>query len=199
MKKILIIFAHPAISESKIHKKLLEGLAENDYITLHRIYDQYPDFLIDDEREKKLLEAHDIIVWQHPLYWFSGSALLKQWMDVVLRFNWAYGPEGNALKDKWIFNAISTGDSCDTFSEGRENQCSIHDYLRPYKQTALICKMKYLPPFWVDNSYRISDADIMKMKELYHKILKGLSEEKWTLRQIMNKSKLNELKGGKDE
>lgn len=196
MKNILIVFAHPAISESKIHKALLPGLADKEYITLHKIYDHYPDFLIDEEREMMLLDAHDIIVWQFPVFWFSGPALLKQWMDVVLRFNWAYGPKGNALKDKWVFNAISTGDAKETFCKGGENDCSIQDYIKPFSQSAKLCKMNYLPPFWVDNSYKISKEELSKSRLMYHTLLEGLANEQWTLEEIQKHTFLNQLTGG---
>ncbi|HIG46586.1 MAG TPA: hypothetical protein EYQ20_09260 [candidate division Zixibacteria bacterium] len=29
------------------------------------------------------MEAHDIIVLQHPFFWHSIPALLKEWMDMV--------------------------------------------------------------------------------------------------------------------
>ena len=56
------------------------------------MYEKYPDFNIDVDYEKKLLEKNQIIIWQHPFYWYSAPPLLKQWIDLVLEFGWAYGP-----------------------------------------------------------------------------------------------------------
>ena len=38
-----------------------------------------------------------LIIWHHPIYWYSCQPLLKQWIDMVLEFQWAYGPGGAAL------------------------------------------------------------------------------------------------------
>ena len=37
-------------------------------VTFHDLYEAYPDFEIDADREQALLTAHDLIVMQHPLY-----------------------------------------------------------------------------------------------------------------------------------
>ena len=36
------------------------------------------------------------IVFQHPFYWYSTPAILKEWQDLVLEHGWAYGAGGTA-------------------------------------------------------------------------------------------------------
>lgn len=100
MKKILLLFAHPRYEKSRTNFALLQGVADLDGITFHDLYERYPEFHIDVAREKEMLKEHDIVVWHHPFYWYSCPPLLKQWIDVVLEFNWAYGPQGKALSGK---------------------------------------------------------------------------------------------------
>jgi glutathione-regulated potassium-efflux system ancillary protein KefG len=69
MKKILIIFAHPVLEKSRVHKTLLKYISGLDHVTFVDLYESYPDFDIDVKREQQLLLAHDIIIWQHPLCW----------------------------------------------------------------------------------------------------------------------------------
>ena len=69
MKKILIIFGHPAFRRSKINATLRGAVENLEGITFHDLYASYPDFLIDIAHEQDLCERHDVIVIQHPFYW----------------------------------------------------------------------------------------------------------------------------------
>ncbi|MCB0293189.1 MAG: NAD(P)H-dependent oxidoreductase, partial [Calditrichaeota bacterium] len=84
MKKILIIFAHPAFQKSRVNARLIEGLAQMEGITFHDLYQAYPEFDIDIAAEQQLLTGHDVIVFHHPFFWYSTPALLKEWQDLVL-------------------------------------------------------------------------------------------------------------------
>ncbi len=99
---------------SKISEEL-EG------VTLNDLYEQYPDFNIDIEREKELLLAHQVIIWHHPLYMYSAPPLLKQWIDLVLEHGWAHGEGGNFLKNKIIFNAVTAGGTREVLCRRRFN------------------------------------------------------------------------------
>jgi hypothetical protein len=66
-------------------------------VDISDLYEEYPDFYINVKREQQLLIEHDIIVFQHPFYWYSSPAILKQWEDLVLEFGFAYGPGGTKL------------------------------------------------------------------------------------------------------
>ncbi len=61
-------------------------------MTDHDLYEAYPDFGIDVGREQERLPAHDVVVFQHPLFWYSTAAILQEWKDLVLEHGWAYGP-----------------------------------------------------------------------------------------------------------
>ena len=109
MKKILILFAHPAFQKSLINKALLNQVKGIEGVTINNLYEKYPDFFIDVAVEQKLLLEHDIIVWHHPFYWYSAPAIIKEWMDLVLEHGFAYGSKGRALEGKWAISAVSTG------------------------------------------------------------------------------------------
>jgi glutathione-regulated potassium-efflux system ancillary protein KefG len=147
MPRILLLFAHPRFEKSRSNKILLTGL--NPAVTFHDLYEKYPDFNIDPDYEKELLVQHDIIIWQHPFYWYSCPPLLKQWIDIVLEHGWAYGKEGTALKGKFIFNSITSGGGREVYSKEGNNRFTINEFLVPFEQTAALCNMVYLPPFAV--------------------------------------------------
>ena len=78
-------------------------------VTINDLYEEYPDFFVDVNREQQLLLSHDIIVFQHPFYWYSCPALVKQWEDLVLQHGFAYGAQGSKLIGKWVFTGINAG------------------------------------------------------------------------------------------
>lgn len=84
-------------------------MPKTENIKFHDLYELYPEFNINIKYEQELLQEYDIIIWQHPMYWYSCPPILKQWIDMVLEYNWAYGSKGDALRNKLIFQVITTG------------------------------------------------------------------------------------------
>ena len=107
--RVLILFAHPALEKSRVNRRLIAAVQDLENVTINDLYEQYPDFYIHVKREQELLLSHDVIVFQHPFYWYSCPALVKQWEDLVLQYGFAYGKEGTKLKGKWVLTAITTG------------------------------------------------------------------------------------------
>jgi len=190
--KILILFAHPRLEKSATNSQLLKKIPINPDITFHDLYERYPDFNIDIDYEKKLLADHQVILWQHPLYWYSAPPLLKQWIDLVLQFGWAYGPGGNALQGKFIFNSITSGGQRSAYSKDGHNRFTLKDLLAPFEQTAVLCKMIYLPPFAVHGTHRISKEELAYNAELYEKLLNILLAGDFSFTEIQKYNYLND-------
>ena len=193
MAKVLILFAHPLLETSRVHTALLNGIKGMKGVTIHDLYEQYPDFDIDKEKEKALLLAHDIIIWQHPFYWYSAPALLKQWQDLVLEHGWAYGKHGQALEGKKVFNVFSSGGSSAAYEAGGRNQYSIQQFLIPFERTAALCRMTYWPPFWVAGVHKMESDEINLYAAQYRALLRLLTADQIEEAQIQNLSLLNEL------
>ena len=83
-RRVLILYAHPMPRKSRANRALAEAVRGLEGVTFHDLYEAYPDFFIDVAREKALLVEHDVIVLQHPFYWYSAPALVKEWLDLVL-------------------------------------------------------------------------------------------------------------------
>ena len=79
--RVLVLFAHPAVQKSRLNVRLAAAACGLPGVTFHDLYETYPDFNIDVPAEQARLEAHEVIVLQHPFYWYSGPALLKEWLD----------------------------------------------------------------------------------------------------------------------
>lgn len=175
MNKVLILFAHPRYEKSRANKALLTGLHDQEEITIHDLYEEYPDFNINVAHEKELLLAHGIIVWHFPFYMYGPPAILKQWIDLVLEHGWAHGTEGNRLAGKLIFSAITTGGTRESYSCEGFNCHPIAELLTPLEQTAHLCRMTWLPPFMVQGTYRQSDAMLAEHAALYRQALLELA------------------------
>ena len=193
MKKILILFAHPRLENSRVNSRLIAAIPESPDITFHDLYENYPDFNIDVEREKDLLLRHDVIVWHHPLYWYSCPPLLKQWIDMVLEYGWAYGKGGDKLEGKLIFNAITAGGNNDAYCPEGYNCYTIPDFLRTFQQTARLCHMEYLPPFAVMGTHRMRDRDIEEAAADYASLLENLASDGIEISQTREMEFLNDL------
>lgn len=177
MKRVLVLFAHPAIHKSKVNLHLINALDSLDHVTIHNLYQTYPDFYIDIKQEQELLVHHDIIIWQHPFYWYSAPAILKEWLDLVLEHGFAYGQSGNALAGKTVLSAISTGGSQETYSNDGFNRYPITQFLLPFAQTAYLCGMTYLPPFVVHGSHLLTAEDIANLSLSYRHLVKALRDD----------------------
>lgn len=191
MNKVLILFAHPRFEKSKTNRVLLAGIDKLENVTLNDLYEQYPDFNIDGEREKELLLAHQVIVWHHPLYMYSAPAMLKQWIDVVLEYGWAHGSQGNALKDKMIFNALTAGGSRESFALNQHNRFTLREFLLPFEQTANLCKMIYLPPFVVHGTHLLTYQQLVEQAVLYRKLLALLAAGDFDIESMRQYDYLN--------
>ena len=174
MNKILILFAHPRFEKSKTNCALLQNIGERQGVTFNDLYEQYPDFNIDVGREKELLIAHEIIIWHHPFYMYSAPALLKQWIDLVLEYGWAHGKDGDFLKNKIIFNALTAGGTREVYAPGGYNRFTIREFLVPFEQTATLCKMIYLPPFAVQGTHLLNAEMLNQNVTLYHTLIDRL-------------------------
>ena len=160
MKKILYIVAHPYLHRSRANRMIAERIESLASVTVHRLYDLYPYFHVDTRLEKDLLASHDLVVIQHPFYWYSMPPLLKMWLDEVFEMGWAYGPGGDHLKGKDFLVSITTGGTPEAYSQSGIHGHSIDEFLVPWKRTALLCQMHWIRPRILHRAVQSSDAEI---------------------------------------
>jgi glutathione-regulated potassium-efflux system ancillary protein KefG len=193
MAAVLILFAHPALEKSRVHAQLIKEVRGINGVTFHDLYEAYPDFDIDVRQEQDLLLKHDIIVWQHPFYWYSSPAIIKQWQDLVLEHGWAYGTNGRQLVGKRILNAITCGGPREAYTAQGRNRFEIRQLLAPFNQTAFLCGMQYLPPFVVHGTHRFVKKDIEIYTAQYRKLLVSLAQDSIPAEQWQTVTYLNDL------
>ncbi len=175
--RILILFAHPALERSQINRRLIKAAQTIDSVTIHDLYERYPNFHIDIKFEQNLLLNHDIVVFQHPFYWYSSPAILKEWQDLVLQYGFAYGQGGTALRGKKLLSAITTGGREEAYGRQGYNHFTIRELLAPFEQTAQLCGMEYLPPFVIQGTHQLREPQqIAAQVEAYQTALLALRD-----------------------
>ncbi|MCG8027283.1 MAG: NAD(P)H-dependent oxidoreductase [Candidatus Thiodiazotropha taylori] len=192
VKRILILLAHPSLERSEVNRPLAEAAAAIEGITLIDLYAEYPDFQIDIDREQQRLLEHDVIIFQHPLYWYSTPAILKEWQDLVLEHDFAYGSKGTALHGKLFFNALSAGGSEAAYRAEGYNHFTIRELLQPMEQMASLCGMRYLPPFALFGARTaVDEGRIGQHIDAWIELLKALRDQKLDIETAQKLAGLN--------
>lgn len=174
--RILVLHAHPRAAQSIAQRAMTGALAGLAGVTLRDLYALYPDFNINAAAEQEALLAHDLIVLQHPFYWYSAPAIIKEWLDIVLEAGWAYGEGGTKLAGKYLMTAISTGGREEFYHANGRNRFSIEELLAPFNQTAHLCGMAYLAPFVVYAARKQSGDELAHAADDYRNLLEGFAK-----------------------
>lgn len=119
--KTLVIYSHSYQAQSVAGKTILEVLKRETDYEIRNLEELYPNGVIDIAAEQQALLEADIIVLQHPLFWYSVPAMMKRWQDEVFSFGFAYGIEGieggSRLRGKKLVHAFTAAASSKDFSE----------------------------------------------------------------------------------
>lgn len=142
-------------------------------VTVSELYELYPDFVIDIGREQALMAQAELVVLQHPVQWYGMPSLQKEWLDQVLEEGWAYGRNGTALAGKHFLLAATTGGRLQAYSESGEHGYPFEAFLPPYRQTAVLCGMRWLEPLVLHGARQASDAEVAAHVERYRDLLAG--------------------------
>lgn len=174
MKKVLINLVHPNIDESRVNKFLSQAAQKEENVTINNLYLKYPNFKIDAQKEQELLLENDVIIFQFPMYWLSSPALLKEWLDVTLTYNFAYG-ENYKLKGKILIIVVSTGASLKEFSSEGSNKFTVEEILNSFEAVASYINMIYQKPFITYETFVLDNEKLKLIANNYIKYIKDLS------------------------
>ena len=175
-RRVLVLFAHPALQRSRVNRVLIRGLERIEGVTFHDLYEAYPDLNIDVAREQELLDAHDVVVMHFPFFWYSTPAILKEWQDLVLEHGWAYGSEGNHLRGKVLLTVVTSGGKQEAYTPEGYNRHTVRTLLAPLEQTAHLCGMIWYAPYVAHGSLGMSSSDIEERAREYHQLLEALRD-----------------------
>ncbi|MDQ6628787.1 MAG: NAD(P)H-dependent oxidoreductase [Pseudomonadota bacterium] len=175
--EILVLVAHPELEQSRANRAMLaaaralQASSPPGRIAVRDLYALYPDYLVDIVEEQAALNAARLVVWQQPIHWYGMPPLLKLWVDEVLAFGWAYGPDGTALRGKDLWLVASTGGQQESYRPDSYNRYFFDAFLPPYEQTAALCGMRFLPPLLLHGAHKASNAELAGHADTYAKRL----------------------------
>lgn len=184
---------HPLLHKSRVNKELLRSVEDLEGVTIRLMYDLYPDFHINIKEEQRLLQEHDIIIWQHPFYWYSSPSLLKEWIDVVFEHGFAHGRHGRALEGKKLMSVVSTGGRREVYQEGGMSKFTFRQLMAPFEQTVNLCRINYLPPFVVHGTHLLDEPGIAEAGIEYRKVLQALRDDLFNEDELYSHEYLNDI------
>ncbi len=159
MANVLIYYAHPAQQRSIANKAMIEAARSVEGITIVDLYNTYPRFQINVDDEQQRLQDHDVILFQYPVFWYSSPSLVKEYLDLVLEYGFAYGEGGTALQGKHLGLALTAAGSAEAYSETGYQNFPLRDFTKPMEQTATLCGMKFLAPYTLFSSLHAHETD----------------------------------------
>jgi glutathione-regulated potassium-efflux system ancillary protein KefF len=169
---IYLLAAHDNWRESRVNRRLLERARGNPAVEVCDLYGRYTDYAIDVATEQARLLTARLVVLMHPIHWYSMPALQKLWLDEVLTYGWAYGPQKLlAGKDLWL--VASTGGAQDSYQPQGYNRYAFDAFLPPYEQTAALCGMRFLPPLVLHGAHRATEADLQAHADAFSRRLQS--------------------------
>lgn len=174
---IVVVQAHPYLDRSRANRVLARAIHGLDGVETRALYDLYPDFSIDVAAEQRALAAAAVVVWQHPLYWYTAPALMKLWFEKVLAPGWAYGPGGDALRGKRCLWVVTTGGDERDYSPWGLHLERFDAFMPVIRQTAQFCGMQWLDPIVVHDAHRIDAARLEVFAARYRECLVALNAE----------------------
>ncbi len=175
-RKVLVLVSHPNLDDSRTNDALAAGAASLPHVTVRHIDSVLESHSrqFDAETEQQIIDAHDVLVFQFPWYWYSAPAAVKQYLDDVLTRGWAY-LGGSALEDKPLIFAITTGGAEQAYRTDGQNKYTMNELLAPYIATANMTKMIWNEPFVVHGVRTMSDQDLHDVVLAYKELLSSFT------------------------
>jgi putative NADPH-quinone reductase len=171
MSRTLVLLAHPDLESSRVNSALADAVRDLPGVTLRDLVAARGESGFDVATEQRLLREHDCVVLQFPWYWYSVPGVLKEWMDRVLTYGFAYGTGGDALRGKTLQVVTSTGGPDASYQPGGYNRFTMTDLLRPVDATAHLCGMTLAAPLVVHGARTIDDAGLASVGARYRTLL----------------------------
>lgn len=155
MAKFLMLLCHPNLSgDSPVGEYavsvstniIVKAVRDLPGLYINNLYKHYFDYNIDVDREQDLLLAHDLVVLQTPLSWFSTPPLFKKWQDDVYTYGFAYGMKTKPLAGKdFLLSMTVGGRHADTEEEAGK---IIDTYMLPLRKATEMAGFNWLPPLY---------------------------------------------------
>lgn len=167
--KTLVVVSHPYPEQSNAIKALQQTAENTPDITVRNLETLYGDDLngFDVAAEQKAHEDADRIVYMFPIHWFNLTPMLKAYLNQVWSYGWAFGPNGNALRNKEMQIVVTAGASKHTYSAEGLVRSSMDEVLTPMKASAHYVGMEYAAPLAFYEAMGLSAESIAALQNTF--------------------------------
>ncbi|MGE4496487.1 MAG: NAD(P)H-dependent oxidoreductase [Deferribacterales bacterium] len=135
--KTLVLYGHSSPEQSFSNAVIVGELAKLPDVKVRTLAEKRVNGHFDVPAEQNELLEADRIVFQFPFNWYSLPWLLKQWIDEVLTYGFAYGEGGDKLKGKLVILSFTTGVPAEGYISP-----TTEELLLPVKQTLALTQVK---------------------------------------------------------
>ncbi len=180
MARLLVYYAHPGHKHSHVNRYMAKAAKLVPDIEVVDLYSDYPRFDIDVDIEQARLLAHDVILFQFPLFWYSTPSILKEWQDLVLEHGFAYGSRGDKLSDKTMMLAITAAGPAEAYTPQGYQHYPLRTFLAPLEQTARLCNMRFPAPYVLFSSLNApDDGRVEPHIDGYRALLEAIRDDRY--------------------
>ena len=145
--KTLVVLAHPRMDGGSIANRIIvDRIRPLEGVTIRDLYRECPTFTFDVEAEQQALVEHGSIIFQFPFYWYSVPGIMKEWLDRIFTYGFAYGSAGNKLQGKDFLVSTTIGGPEEAYCAEGFNNFTVSDLLKPLRNTASLTGMTYHEP-----------------------------------------------------
>ena len=186
MTRLLVYYAHPGHKYSRVNVQLANIARQLEGISFCDLYELYPRFDININQEQERLLNHDVILFQHPLFWYSTPSLIKEWIDLVLEHGFAFGDGGKKLEGKVFMNALTASAPSSAYSLEGYQQYPLRTFLTPLEQTARLCHMQYAAPYVLYSAIKASEEnEIAQHVKGYKNMLEAIRDDRFNFERSL--------------
>jgi len=183
--KTLVVLAHPSLSERSIANRLIvDRMRSIPGVTVRDLYQECPSFRFTVEAEQEALLRAESVIFQYPFYWYSVPGILKEWMDQVLTYGFAYGSTGDKLRGKDFLVSTTIGGPAESYCAGGYNNFTIAELLKPLRQMANLTGMRFRKPIvshgmiFIPDVYNTREAVEERAREHAERLYQYITGEK---------------------
>lgn len=188
MADLLVYYAHPGHRHSHANKAMFAEANGIDDIRVVDLYAEYPRFEIDVEREQSRLLDHSVVLFQFPMFWYSTPSIIKEWLDLVLEYGFAYGSDGDSLKNKRMMLAITAAGPDEAYAPQGYQHYPIRTFLTPLEQTARLCKMHFSAPYVLFSSLHApKDGRLEQHLIGYRNLLEAVRDDRYDFAAVADR------------
>ena len=165
MRPTLLIIGHDNFKASVFNKALIDAVKDLPGLDLHFVGNS-----LDVPAEQALLLKYDRIILQSPLYWYAITAQLKNYIEKVFTFGFAYGT-AYQLSGKHFMLAITAAGHASYYQPDGLNKYTIQTLTLPIERTANYCKAHFYPHVFALHNAKAPEAGGLSEEELNKKCL----------------------------